>query len=467
MLTKLRLKNFKSWEDTGEMRLAPFTGLFGTNSSGKSSILQALLLLKQTAESYDDNQVLNLGNNNTYVDLGMFRDIVHNKDEDNLITLGLQWEFDGQLITIPAQGEDDFDEYFHPKAINLVTNIGVINGQLNLFKFVYSFKEYEVYSFGMTKTEIEQPAYDVVSSENYKLQPSLIRFVNDPNLVPIKSYGFPRSVIYNYNNAYFLSALTKGFEETLQKIHYLGPLRDYPQRTYLDIGGRPKELGKRGEGTIQALLASRSFPKINRGAERPKQTLEEIVAEWLKKLRLVESFRLKPIAENRREYEVLVKRHNDSTEVLLSEVGFGVSQILPILVLCYYAPEGSTILLEQPEIHLHPSVQGGLADVFIDVIKNRNIQLIVESHSEHLLERLQRRIAEEVITKDETALYFCRAGEGRSEIEELQLNEYGEISNWPEDFFGDPMGDLAARTLKIIERQQAALAESQKVAASS
>ena len=69
-------------------------------------------------------------------------------------------------------------------------------------------------------------------------------------------------------------------------------------------------------------------------------------------------------------------------------MGIGVSQVLPVLVLCYYVPEGSTIILEQPELHLHPSVQAGLADVFIDVIKHRNVQILLESHSEHLLRRL-------------------------------------------------------------------------------
>nr|VFK31631.1 MAG: AAA ATPase domain-containing protein [Candidatus Kentron sp. MB]VFK75863.1 MAG: AAA ATPase domain-containing protein [Candidatus Kentron sp. MB] len=94
-------------------------------------------------------------------------------------------------------------------------------------------------------------------------------------------------------------------------------------------------------------------------------------------------------------YEVKVKRGFQSAKVSIIDVGFGVSQLLPVLVLCYYVDEGSTILLEQPELHLHPSVQMGLTDVFIDVMKNRHVQIILESHSEHLLSRLQRRMAAE------------------------------------------------------------------------
>lgn len=131
--------------------------------------------------------------------------------------------------------------------------------------------------------------------------------------------------------------------------------------------------------------------------------------------------------------------------MLLTDVGFGVSQILPVLVLCYYAPKGSTIILEQPEIHLHPSVQAGLADVFIDAIKTRDMQIIVESHSEHLLRRLQRRIAEAAFPQDQTALYFCDTDTtGTSHLTALDLDMFGNITNWPPDFFGDELGETIA-----------------------
>ncbi len=134
-------------------------------------------------------------------------------------------------------------------------------------------------------------------------------------------------------------------------------------------------------------------------------------------------------------------------------MGFGISQVLPVLTLCYHVPEGSTIILEQPEIHLHPAVQSGLADVFIDVIKNRGVQIILESHSEHLLHRLQRRIAEEQLTPDDVALYFTKIEDGESKLDELDVDPYGNIRNWPQNFFGDEMGDLAAMTEAAMQRQ--------------
>jgi len=175
----------------------------------------------------------------------------------------------------------------------------------------------------------------------------------------------------------------------------------------------------------------------------------------LRKLDLIYDFRLQPIAENRKDYEVRVRRSPGASEVLITDVGFGVSQILPVLVLCYYAPVGSTIILEQPEIHLHPSVQAGLADVFIEVITTRKLQIIVESHSEHLLRRLQRRIAEEELSNNDAALYFCQLdSEGNSQFISLELDPFGNINNWPEGFFGDEMGELVAMTEAAMKRMQ-------------
>ena len=91
----------------------------------------------------------------------------------------------------------------------------------------------------------------------------------------------------------------------------------------------------------------------------------------------------------------------------LPDIGFGISQVLPVLVQCDYAPEGSIILIDQPEVHLHPYAQSALADVMIDVIKKRNIQLVIETHSEHFLRRLQRRIAEEKLSQDQVSAYFA------------------------------------------------------------
>ncbi|MGB4408428.1 MAG: DUF3696 domain-containing protein, partial [Sphaerochaeta sp.] len=162
----------------------------------------------------------------------------------------------------------------------------------------------------------------------------------------------------------------------------------------------------------------------------------------------------------RKEYEVLLKTHPKSSEVKITDVGFGISQVLPALVQAFYCEPHSTVWMEQPEIHLHPQVQANLADVFISAIqsredgKERNVQLIVESHSEHFLNRLQRRIAEDIVSIEDVAVYFCRKSGDGTELEPLRLNMFGEIENWPENFFGDEMDDISARALAAIAKQK-------------
>jgi predicted ATPase len=149
------------------------------------------------------------------------------------------------------------------------------------------------------------------------------------------------------------------------------------------------------------------------------------------------------VAEGSQIFQVKVRKLPGGTESLI-DVGFGVSQILPVVVLCFYVPEGSTVILEQPEIHLHPAVQASLADVLIDAWHKRRVQILVESHSEHLLRRMQRRIAEKSLSSDDVALYFCEAGPRGSKAIPLALDLFGNITNWPQDFFGDMYGELAA-----------------------
>jgi len=142
--------------------------------------------------------------------------------------------------------------------------------------------------------------------------------------------------------------------------------------------------------------------------------------------------------------------------VPLTDVGFGVSQVLPVITLLLYVPEGSTVILEQPEIHLHPLAQAELADVIINTARNRNLQVIVESHSEHLLLRLQRRVAEASLSADDCKLYFCRSADGESLLEPLALDEYGNIGNWPEHFMGDAFGETYAAEKARLIRMAAA-----------
>lgn len=199
--------------------------------------------------------------------------------------------------------------------------------------------------------------------------------------------------------------------------------------------------------------------QLNRGPKKRYYDFAEFIAGWMKDLGIIHSFSGKLVAEGRKEYEVLVKAHARASEVKITDVGFGISQVLPVLVEAFYCPPGSIVWMEQPEIHLHPQVQAELADVFISAIKarengkERKVQMIVESHSEHFLTRLQRRIAEGEISPKDVAVYFCKRSGNATELEPLRINLFGDIENWPEHFFGDEMADLTARTVAAARRR--------------
>ena len=191
----------------------------------------------------------------------------------------------------------------------------------------------------------------------------------------------------------------------------------------------------------------------NLGYKMRHKPFQAIIAHWLHKLGLISDFRIQEIAPNTNLYRAMVETSSTGVTTSLTDVGFGVSQVLPVLVLLYYVPEGSTVVMEQPEIHLHPAVQSELADVMLNIARVRNVQIIVESHSEHLMRRLQRRVAEQKASSDDVKLYFVASRQGRAHVSDLHLNIWGEIENWPDNFFGDEMGEIAAIAEASLRRK--------------
>lgn len=446
MITELSCTNFKSWERIDKMRLAPITGFFGTNSSGKTSILQLLLLMKQTVESTDRLQVLDFGSEKTPANLGGFRDLIYSHETSRTFELSIRWKLANELLI--ASG----DKIFQDKRIGFQVEITEEEKKrLVVDQITYSFSGHD---FSMRRKG---------KTKNFEMtvMPDDFRFVRNPGRVwdlpaPVKCYGFPNEVNARFQNAGFLADLQLELERVFTGAKYLGPLRDYPKRQYPWSGAEPVDMGPRGERVVEALLAARRKGKyLSPGKRKRKETLEQRVAKWLEELGLITTFHVEPIdKEGGNLYRVKVTRSPNSSPVLITDVGFGVSQILPAIVLCYYAPENSIIILEQPEIHLHPAVQAGLADVFVDAVKTRNVQIIFESHSEHLLRRLQLRLAKGDISPKEAALYFCESDNASSKLTQLDVDLFGSIRNWPKDFFGDQFGEMAEITRAGIERSK-------------
>ncbi|HPW54495.1 MAG TPA: DUF3696 domain-containing protein [Thermoanaerobaculaceae bacterium] len=445
MITSLRVQSFKSWSDTRKLQLGKLTGFFGANSSGKTGILQLLLLLKQTAESPDRSLALDLGQSWVAVDVGGWSDIVHRHEVDKELMVSLSWDLPRSLeIQDP---EDPHKNLLSSGALAFSTTIGSTNGgKLHVKELSYFFADH---TFVFARTDRGGYELRAEGPRGFEFRKAVGR-PREALPPPVKCYGFPDQVRASYQNAGFLFDFALAFEKLLGGVYYLGPLRAYPERRYAWRKDMPWDVGPQGKLAVAALLASREQGKK---ACWGRKTLEGHIASWLRKLSLVESFDIREVREGSSLYEVVVQVAKGGPKVALTDVGFGVSQILPVLVLCFYAPEGSTIILEQPEIHLHPSVQMGLADVLIEAVEKRKVQIIVESHSEYLLRRLQRRIAEDKIKAEESRLYFCRSEGGQSIAEPLNLDLYGYITNWPEGFFGDEMTEVVEMTKAAQQRR--------------
>jgi len=456
MLNKLRIRNFKIWKDTGEIRMAPITLFFGANSSGKSSIGQFLMMLKQTVESPDRKAVFYPGGKNSAVQLGSYQEMVFHLNPENNISFAYKWSLPDILkFKDPVSGES-----FSADALVFQAEVGLGDKDqrtLSVEQFKYQLlydKDVEL-TIGLEKQSNKKTEYKATSTRY-----NLVRQKGRPWSFrgTVRFYGFPDEMTAYHQNADFVQDLNLTHERLFRSVCYLGPLRTKPERLYSWTGVMPESVGYAGENTVAAILAARNR-KISLGYKRRAKPFDEIIALKLMEMGLIEEFKFNPISEQRQEYEVQLRTKGLRDWVDLPDVGFGISQVLPVLVQCFYAPAGSIILMEQPEIHLHPSAQSALADVMIDVINSkengadRNIQLIIETHSEHFLRRLQRRIAEDAVTQERVSAYFADIAKTPASLEPLQIDDFGNIRNWPEGFFGDEMSDIAEQSKAAMKKR--------------
>ncbi len=459
MFTVMRLQNFKSWADTGDLRLAPITGFFGTNSSGKSGLLHALVLMKQTAQSNDIGSILNLSGNHSTIDFGNYGQVCHG-GPFNRLGMTFKWDvssLDALLaqITSRRQAEsNDFDEghsrILLQDSVEFQFEMSAMGHRIEQMRYQSgpSVVQYEITN---DSGLLQNHRYRLRMVADESSPPDEHLELNFDELPPpIKCYGFS-SEARTATDAYsILRALEHSFElQFLQRLFYLGPLRRKAERTYLWQQSAPFDVGDDGSLAVQALLAARDRGRVNArqlansAAPGEPISVDEHVAQWLREIGLAEVFETRKLDDNDR-YEVLIRTSRNSRPTSLTDVGFGVSQVLPVLILLAYVPEGSVVLIEQPELHLHPASQYRLADILLEAANVRKLQIIVESHSEHLLTRLQRRIAEGSAECNNVALYFCNHDGKKSTAIPLEINDFGEVGNWPPEFFGDAMGEAVA-----------------------
>lgn len=255
----------------------------------------------------------------------------------------------------------------------------------------------------------------------------------------LNSYGErERTTDMSYTNrtARLLAGIGAEVRALLAGISYLGPLRSAPKRYYdrTSSGDRP------GDGYETAMLLYNNSVVV------------EGVNEWLTHLEVPYELQMLPVEAQEGVAslvgDLVVMALTDTrsgVQVTPADVGYGVSQMLPIIVKLL-AETDSVVCIEQPETHLHPRLQARLADLFIASSsgEGQSNQIIVETHSEHLMLRVQRRIREGALSPENVAvLYVDQDPTGRAEVLRIRLSEEGEfLDEWPAGFFEERLDEI-------------------------
>lgn len=429
MFKSMRLKNFKAYKDSGEVPLAPLTIIIGANNSGKSTLFQALLGLAQTVRDPHQNSEWGLFFvTKGLVDLNGYSDIVHGGNA------GPASSFEISLQLAPT---------FYPEV--KVTGSEVLVPTPNHAEF----------SFGL-----DDESGEIVPKR------SALRFDGGPHITAERGtngrwrltampVGAPKDAQVDFRKIFpCLAVPTNGFatSEHLMAARAAGETADVWVHAF---GGRMGHLGpSRGRLPWQVAVGARhrSDSKWNdglfyavAGGSRllwSDKTLLEHMNEWLGQRKILK--RIHSESEKRARSRVLLADECDGPEnVNVAGMGEGISQILPMLFCATFVRNG-LLLVEQPEIHLHPALQADLGDLFIEAALADNGQILVETHSEHLLLRVRRRIAEGSLKPDQVAILFVEKEHGESKIRRLDLNDRGHFSDWPKGFFDEAYQEAMA-----------------------
>ena len=473
MLLELGLRNFKAFgEELQTVRLSKLNFIYGPNSGGKSSLIQALLLLKQSrTDQYETDYSIRepkskLRPRGEYVDLGSFLALLHNHDSARNLEISLSYhEFHGlsrrtgrNLSTIQASMQ------FSPHQVNALSDIvGATYRVVHDGHLLLDGRWNSVDSAG-------RPGSKHLSIFGVKIPEHLVSISHGCFLPYLYVPGFVRERGVNWAEASAQSEIVElteklerisepehmravtgldsdvSYDSELDCITYLGPLRSYPERVYAVSRRNRRSTGVRGEFTPDLL---QNYPAA---AER--------VNTWFERFKIPYRLEVNTLGEEEIAGEyvslALVNR-GTGTKMTLADVGFGINQLLPVIVEGLSSPMPGTIpfrrslneilCVEQPEIHLHPRLQAEIADLMIETcLGERGKQWIVETHSELLIRRIQTRIRQGKLDPSiVSVIYVDPQKSGGSKIEMLRLDEDGEfIDDWPSGFFEESYDEIMA-----------------------
>jgi hypothetical protein len=427
---EFRWKNFRSFADSGWVKALPITVFIGSNNSGKSSLFAPLLLLKQTLVSGDPT--LTLKTSGPLANMGAFRDLVHKHKTKSEVSFDLRFGF-------PTSGEKPPNTSAHsePGRISLSFGLGPHNSEIVLRSFEmrdvygrtivmrkllangnYSLKFAEKITADIKKVVIAgkpehfffpttRLLYKILQDRKPRGRGSSIQF-RMPDYFP--AVGSAQSLVSHF----------------FSHISYVGPLRKQPERFYEISGEIPEAVGAQGENAPEILL------------KRKDQTFVKGINKWVAKFDLARLIRCDVLSPGIFAVRLLGK--GADSEVDFADTGFGLSQILPLIVQGFHGGPGDTIIVEQPEIHLNPKLQCTLADFFAALVSLKK-GVIVETHSEHLIMRIRSLIAAGALKPEDVALYFLEPENDMGSVRRIPIHADGhiELDEWPKGFFEESL----------------------------
>lgn len=387
MINKITLQNYKCFEYL-ELPVAPLTLLTGLNSSGKSSVLQSLSLLNQTITENERSNDLILNGN--LVSLGTARDVVNEVGDGRLFRIGIDF--------LEAECIWEFGLEDRRKSAEIRDSLSVpIN---------------KIFWKQVNSSNIEDYWY----SKEYNLDELLGKI---QNFLPQELEGNP--------NAHFISNI-------LRKIQYLSAERTGPRDVYpVNNSFESPNVGISGENTPWVLdHFATKVPVAGLLLDDVVPTLQRQVEAWMRKF--FPGVRLEVTPVPRTNLVTLGFRMSDSENFHRPQnVGYGLTHVLPIITACLSGDKNSLILIENPESHLHPSGQSLMGE-FLARAAACGMQIIVETHSDHVLNGARKAVKNKIIEHEQVAIHYFTPKEDARVVSPM-IDKNGNLDSWPEGFF--------------------------------
>ncbi|MCJ0874691.1 DUF3696 domain-containing protein [Streptomyces sp. AP-93] len=388
------------------MELGKITVVLGRNNSGKSAVVRALPLLSVGIR----------GDSPYPLDLDLiqgvtpsFADLIHGSSPHGRIHMGASFGIEGgNVISATAEVQNIANQ-----GMQLVSSLEISCGP-------------EVANLSWV------PGVDAYSPEKRTyLVDGQERKVGFRGLLPDPA-DWPDSVGG-------VRGVTKIIREEFDEIRYLGLFRKSPERFFRSPARALGSVGYRGERALGILAADETYGRGRIGRE-VNDLLAGILPGWHLEVTDVGSGMYIPKLRSLRDTDLVVH---------IDDVGTGVVQFLPIVIqraVDRVEPPAKPVIeiVEEPELHLHPSAHAAIADLYVDAVQESEVRFLVETHSENFLLRLRRRVAEQKLRPEDVKIYFVEQVEGSATLRKIEVDALGNLDYWPRGVFAEDFEEVRA-----------------------